>query len=150
MAPCAISQAPPWTMRNVKDKERLKPTGSLWLRLAFLVGTTVVIVAVIIALSDYKSQPAVAGLLALLGLGIYAFTIHGLVVENRGTVGDRPRAMRDGLPDAQFITWQSPDGESHVATQVTIDGTPMWRHDGETLTPAQLLELTEGAPVRQL
>jgi hypothetical protein len=137
-------------MKDVKFWERFKPTTSLWLRLAFLVVTTVVIVGVIIALSDYKPQPAVAGVLALLGLAIYAFTIYGLVVENRGTVGDRPRAMRDGLPDAQFITWQSPDGESHVATRVTIDGTSMWRHDGETLDPAQLLELTAGASVRQL
>ncbi len=137
-------------MRSVKYWEKLKPTTSLWLRLAFLAGTTVVIVGVIIALSDYQPQPAIAGVLALLGLAIYAFTIYGLVVENRGTVGDRPRAMRDGLPDAQFITWQSTDGESHVATRVSIDGAPMWRHDGETLDAPQLLELIAGAPVRQL
>jgi hypothetical protein len=137
-------------MRDVKLRERFKPTTSLWLRLAFLAGTTIVIVGVIIAVSDYQPHPAVAGVLAVLGLGIYAFTIYGLVVENRGTVGDRPTAMRDGLPDAQFITWQTPDGESHVATQIQIDGQPMWRHDGETLTAAQVLELTAGAPVRQL
>lgn len=137
-------------MRDVQFWEKFKPTTSLWLRLAFLAGTTVVIVGVIIALSNYQPQPAIAGVLALLGLAIYAFTIYGLVVENRGTVGDRPRAMRDGLPDAQFITWQSRDGESHVATRVIIDGSPMWRHDGETLDSAELLELTAGAPVRQL
>jgi hypothetical protein len=137
-------------MRNVKLRERFKPTTSLWLRLAFLAGTTVVIVGVIIAVSDYKPHPAVAGVLAVLGLGIYAFTIYGLVVENRGTVGDRPTAMRDGLPDSQFITWQTPDGESHVATRIQVDGEWMWRHDGETLTAAQVLELTAGAPVRQL
>ena len=137
-------------MRIVKSWRNLKPTTSLWLRLAFLAGTTVVIVGVIIALSDYQPQPAIAGVLALLGLAIYAFTIYGLVVENRGTVGDRPRAMRDGLPDAQFITWQSPDGESHVATRVSIDGAPMWRHDGETFDAAELLKLIAGAPVRQL
>lgn len=137
-------------MRDVKSRENARPTSSLWLRLAFLAGTTVVIVGVIIAASGYQSYPAVAGLLALLGLGIYGYTIYGLVVENRGTVGDRPRAMRDGLPDAQFITWQTPDGEAHVATRVMIDGAPMWRHDGETLSAAEILELTAGAPVRQL
>jgi hypothetical protein len=127
-----------------------KSTTSLWVRLAFLVVTTVVIVGVIIAVSDYQLHTAIAGLLALLGLAIYAFTIYSLIVENRGTVGDRPRAMRDGLPDSQFITWQTPDGESHVATRVTIDGASMWRHDGETLDAAQLLALTEGAHVRPL
>lgn len=137
-------------MRDVKLRERFRPTTSLWLRLAFLAGTTIVIVGVIIAVSDYQPHPAVAGVLAVLGLGIYAFTIYGLVVENRGTVGDRPTAMRDGLPDSQFITWQTPDGESHVATRIQIDGEPMWRHDGETLSPAQLLDLTAGASVRQL
>ncbi len=137
-------------MRDVTFWQKHKPTTSLWLRLAFLAVTTVVIVGVIIALADYQPHPAIAGVLAVLGLAIYAFTIYGLVVENRGTVGDRPRAMRDGLPDAQFITWQSADGESHVATRVTIDGSPMWRHDGETLDAAQLIELIAGAPVRQL
>lgn len=135
---------------SVKFRERFRPTTPLWLRLAFLAGTTIVIVGVIVAVSDYKPHPAIAGVLAVLGLGIYAFTIYGLVVENRGTVGDRPTSMRDGLPDSQFITWQSRDGESHVATQVMIDGEPMWRHDGETLTAAQILALTAGAPVRQL
>jgi hypothetical protein len=137
-------------MRGVKSRENVRPTSSLWLRLAFLAGTTVVIVGVIIAASGYQSYPAVAGLLALLGLGIYGYTIYGLVVENRGTVGDRPRAMRDGLPDSQFITWQTPDGEAHVATRVMIEGAPMWRHDGETLAAAEILELTAGAPVRPL
>jgi hypothetical protein len=136
---------------SVKISELFKPTTSLWLRLTFLAVATLIIVGIILLLvSDNKPYPAVAGLLALLGLGIYAFTIYGLVVENRGTVGDRARAMRDGLPDSQFITWQTSDGESHVATQVTIDGATMWRHDGETLSAAQILELTEGAPVRQL
>ncbi len=135
----------------VKFSEIFKPTTSLWLRLTFLAVATLIIVGVIVLLvNDYKPYPAVAGLLALLGLGIYGFTIHSLVIENRGTVGDRPTAMRDGLPDSQFITWQTPDGESHVATQVTIEGVPMWRHDGETLAAAEILDLTEGAPVKEL
>lgn len=137
-------------MRDVNFRDRFKPTTSVWMRLAFLVGTAIVIVAVVIALSDFQPHPLVAGLLAVAGMALYGFTIYRLVVENRGTVGDRPRAMRDGLPDSQFITWQSADGESHVATRVTIDGEQKWRHDGETLEPAELLALTAGAPVRQL
>lgn len=119
-----------------------------WARVSLTAIVIIVLGTASVSLTDNRPHPLLAGLLASISFTIFGVTIYLLTLSNRGTVGEK--LNRDGLPDAQFITWESPDGESHIASQILVGDEALWRHDGATLTGPELLELCAGVPVSRL